>query len=201
MNEQIFYKRIIYLASQNKHKQQELSDMLGSSWDVRLADELGEISWEETGKTFVENSKIKADALRKFTNECILADDSGLEVEILDNAPGIYSSRYSGADASDSQNNQHLIAELKKIKAFPAKARFVCCIYFVDEEGNESSFEGYCNGQIVEDAKGSYGFGYDPHFEIPELNKTMAELLPEEKNKISHRKNALAFWHAKFANL
>ncbi len=184
-------KRIVYLATQNQHKLEELAAMLGDSWSVRPAFELGDISWDETGTTFEANAKIKALAVKEHTGACVLADDSGLEVEALDGKPGIYSSRFAGTESSDADNNTKLISDLKAIESLPSAARFVCCLYLIDEKGAESSFEGFCEGMIIENPRGEHGFGYDPHFMIPSLNKSLAELSADEKNEISHRRMAI----------
>jgi XTP/dITP diphosphohydrolase len=194
MNNKNKSKRIIYLASQNKHKLEELSAMLGDGWQAHLASELGDLSWDETGNTFEANAKIKADVVRGHTNACVLADDSGLSVEALDGRPGIHSSRYAGEDGNDSANNVKLINDLKAMNALPAKAHFVCCLFIIDEEGNEYTYTGTCDGQIIKTPQGKNGFGYDPHFLIPDSGKTLAELPSNEKNKISHRKNAIKKW-------
>ena len=184
--------RLLYLASNNKHKQEELSQMLGDSFEVKIASDLGNLDWIEDGETFIDNARIKATELRKHTDAAVLADDSGLSVEVLNGKPGVHSSRFAGDDATDTQNNQKLIEELSQRDAFPASAKFHCVLVFVNEQGEEHVFEGSCAGQIVEKAKGAHGFGYDPHFYLPQLEKTMAELPADQKNSLSHRKDAVA---------
>lgn len=186
-------KEILYLASKNQHKLEELRAILGSSFDVRLCSELDpHIAWEETGSTFSENALIKARVVRSRTSCAVLADDSGLEVEALDGAPGIYSSRFGGVDGDDKRNNQKLLEELEKVDAAaPLSARFVCCLAYVSQEGQERIFEGYCHGEITKEARGQEGFGYDPHFVVQGTDRTLAEHGSEEKNAISHRKKAL----------
>lgn len=146
---------------------------------------------EETGKTFLENARIKAKSLRTIkTTSWVMADDSGLEVKGLDGAPGIYSARYAGPHASDVENISKLMMSLKNVK--DRAAQFVCCLYVIDPKGQEYSFEGVLKGRIAEKVSGTSGFGYDPVF-IPEgETRTFAEMNSTEKNKHSHRSIALA---------
>ena len=183
-------KEVLYLASKNKHKLEELTAMIGSDFEVRLCTELDpEISWEETGDTFAANAKIKADAVRRLTDCAVLADDSGLEVASLGGAPGVYSSRYAGTDGDDAANNRKLLKELDGVNQ--REARFVCCLAYVAKDGDTKVFEGYCGGRIIEEARGQHGFGYDPLFAVGGGDRTLAEYSAQEKNTISHRKRAL----------
>jgi XTP/dITP diphosphohydrolase len=177
--------------------------LLGEAWDVRSARDLEretgvKIDWNESGQTFEENSRIKAMALRQHTRSAVLADDSGLAVDALNGAPGIYSSRYGGlADNAsraeiDKCNMLKLLDILKDTPDSDRTARFVCCLVFIDENGIEKVFRGACEGTITRIPKGAYGFGYDPVFFLPTKGKTMAELSEIEKNKISHRSDAVA---------
>jgi XTP/dITP diphosphohydrolase len=181
----------IVLATKNAHKVQELNDMLMPlGIRVLATTELNkDISWVEDGKTFEENSLIKAKAIREFWSGAILADDSGLCVDALDGAPGIYSSRFAGEDASDEDNNKKLLTVLENEKN--RTANFVCCLCFLDEKNNIEYFNGRLEGMIAEDYAGKGGFGYDPIFVVKEGNKHLALYSAEEKNKISHRSNAL----------
>ncbi|SMF54794.1 RdgB/HAM1 family non-canonical purine NTP pyrophosphatase [Pseudobacteriovorax antillogorgiicola] len=185
-------KRVIYLATQNPKKIIELQAVLGSMWDVRsLASLDQEISWQETGTTFETNAQIKAEAVKPYTDACILADDSGLEVDALDGAPGVYSSRYSGLEGNDAANNTKLLTELQGIPEPQRSARFVCCLCFLDETRQVHFFRGTFEGRIGESPKGEFGFGYDPLFFPDNDARSLAEYSPEEKNKKSHRAQAL----------
>lgn len=148
---------------------------------------------EETGKTFFENAFLKAKYYSEKTGLLCLADDSGLEVEALGGAPGIYSSVYAGDKASDEENNRKLLEELKEIPMEKRKARFVCVMVLYHPSGKFLATEGIWDGFIAFETRGTLGFGYDPLFLVPEYNyqKTAAELPTEEKNKISHRGKAL----------
>ena len=196
-------RRQLYLATQNEHKVAEFQSMLGQSWDVKSARDLEretgqDINWEETGQTFEENSRIKALALRRHTRAAVLADDSGLVVDALGGAPGIYSSRYSGLPEGtprtqqDRSNTLKLLENLKNTPDAKRTARFVCCLVFIAEDGAEKVFTGTCEGLITRAPTGAHGFGYDPVFFVPGQGKTMAELDDAEKNRISHRSNAVA---------
>ena len=144
----------------------------------------------EDGKTFLENARIKAKYFQSQTNLACIADDSGLEVDELEGMPGIYSARYSGYHADDETNNKKLIEELEKINVNESKADYRCALVFIDIDGKIFETEGICYGTIKKFPRGQNGFGYDPYFYV-ENNKTMAELTLEEKDKISHRGEAL----------
>ena len=120
-----------------------------------------------------------------------MADDSGLEVEYLNKGPGVFSARYAGEHGNDDKNNEKLLEKLKDVKENDRNAEFICSIALVDWTGKELFIEGRCKGIIAEKKQGNDGFGYDPLFYIPRLNKTFAQLTPEEKNRISHRGIAL----------
>ncbi|MCX6131180.1 MAG: RdgB/HAM1 family non-canonical purine NTP pyrophosphatase [Proteobacteria bacterium] len=182
----------LYLASRNAHKIEEIQSILGTKWHILPAQELDpQLNWEETGTSFRANALIKAQALRKLTKFAVLADDSGLEVDALGGKPGVYSSRYAGEDASDSENLQKLIGEMRGIPAAQRQARFVCVLCYLDEHGEAHYFEGRCEGRLSEQPKGTQGFGYDPIFVPQNLQKSFAELNAAEKNQISHRQEAL----------
>ena len=131
--------------------------------------------------------------LRKIDkkNIFILADDSGLECEDLEGAPGVYSARFAGENATDAQNNQKLIEKLRVITHLTRAARYVCALVVITPDGKQHEIEETCEGLITFEPKGKNGFGYDPYFYLPEYNQTMAELDPQEKNKVSHRGKAL----------
>lgn len=143
----------------------------------------------EDGETFKDNSLLKAKYYQKCTGMACLADDSGLEVEALAGAPGVYSARYSGEAATDESNNAKLQDELKKRGLTSSKAGYQCALTFVDVDGSILQTQGYCCGEIRNKAKGNGGFGYDPYFYVGE--SSMAELTMEEKNRLSHRGEAL----------
>ena len=168
----------VILASQNQHKLVELSAILSQlGFEIALESEYGlHVDVDETGTTFEENSLLKAEAVMKTSGMPVLADDSGLMVDALDGAPGVYSARY-GHKSSDAERIAYLLENLKDVPAERRSAKFVA--------------RGECPGQILFAPKGTGGFGYDPVFYLPELEKTYAELASEEKNAISHRARAL----------
>lgn len=145
----------------------------------------------EDGKTFEENALIKAKAIHELTGELVLADDSGLEVDYMDKAPGVYSARFLGEDTSYDVKNQYIIDQLKEAKGKERSARFVCVIAAVFPDGRTQTCRGTIEGEIGYAPAGENGFGYDPIFYVPEYGCSTAELTPEVKNKISHRGKAL----------
>lgn len=145
----------------------------------------------EDGKTFEENALIKAKAIHELTGELVLADDSGLEVDYMDKAPGVYSARFLGKDTSYDVKNQYIIDQLKEAKGKERSARFVCVIAAVFPDGRTQTCRGTIEGEIGYAPAGENGFGYDPIFYVPEYGCSTAELTPEVKNKISHRGKAL----------
>jgi len=178
----------IVLATHNRDKREELQEAL-SEFTVKILSLndfpfIGEI--EEVGQTLLENSMIKAKTVHNLTQLPVIADDTGLEVEALNGAPGIYSARYAGEDVTYEDNVNKLLAEMENIPLENRKAQFRTVISFVDKD-RELWTEGTIKGIIGETAKGKNGFGYDPVFFVPELEKTFSELSIGEKNKISHR--------------
>ncbi len=143
---------------------------------------------DETGATFAENAILKAVAYARYTDELTLADDSGLEVDALDGAPGVYSSRFAPTDA---ERNQRVLDLMKDIPDDRRSARFRCVIAIAEPEGRVQTCRGAVEGAIARECRGEHGFGYDPIFYLPDLGKHMAELEPDEKNAISHRGKAL----------
>lgn len=184
----------IVLATGNPGKVKEIQylfDNLGLQ--VIAQTDLGVNSVEETGFTFVENAIIKARHAAKVTGLPALADDSGLSVISLQGAPGIYSARYAGIDASDEANNLKLIQTLNDEGITNRQAAFHCALVFLTHEYDPTPIicHGIWHGEIIDTPKGEHGFGYDPHFFVPDLNKTAAELTREEKHLYSHRGKAL----------
>ncbi|HAA88990.1 MAG TPA: non-canonical purine NTP pyrophosphatase [Peptococcaceae bacterium] len=145
----------------------------------------------ESGLTFRENALLKARTVTSYTGLTALADDSGLEVDYLGGAPGVYSARYAGPECDDAANNQKLLAELAGVPLEKRTARFRCVIAITTPRGEEFFCEGVCEGKIGYTPRGESGFGYDPLFIVPALGKTFAELGPEVKNRISHRAQAM----------
>lgn len=146
---------------------------------------------EETGTTFEENATLKAETISKALNKMVIGDDSGLMVDALEGRPGIYSARYAGEPKNDQNNTNKLLTELAGVPEEKRTARFYCALA-VGIPGRETfTVSGTVDGRILEEQRGSNGFGYDPVFYVPEKGKAMAELSSDEKNKISHRANAL----------
>lgn len=182
----------VVLASHNKKKMVEMKTIL-SAMGVEVlsqADVGVDLEPEETGTTFAENAAIKAQAVMEATGLPAIADDSGLMVDALNGEPGVYSARYGGPGLDDTGRWQLLLKNMEGIENRACKFGSVICCCFPD--GQQLSARGECPGILAHGPTGDGGFGYDPIFYIPELGKTMAQLTPEEKNKISHRAKALA---------
>ena len=180
------------IASNNRKKRDEMQQILSAlEIEVVTPQELGiQVEVEENGTTYEENAFLKAQAFLQASHLSTVADDSGMEVEALDGRPGLYSARYGGEGLSDRERTALLLEEMKDIKN--RKARFISCIVCMFPDGDESlSVTGICEGEILYEFRGDHGFGYDPVFLVPEKNKTLAEMMPEEKNQISHRARAL----------
>ncbi|MBT0317158.1 RdgB/HAM1 family non-canonical purine NTP pyrophosphatase [Morganella morganii] len=187
--------RKIVLATGNAGKVREMASLLADAgMDVVAQTELGVGSVEETGLTFVENAIIKARHAAKVTGLPAIADDSGISVDYLGGAPGIYSARYAGTDGNDGANIVKLLAALDGVPAAQRQAHFNCVLVYMRHDNDPTPIicHGRWAGVIVEQAQGEGGFGYDPVFWLPELNKTAAQLRPEEKQAMSHRGKALA---------
>jgi XTP/dITP diphosphohydrolase len=182
--------RRLVVATKNAGKAREVAQVLADLpyKIVSLADYPNVPDVEESGATFVENAIIKAKAYSEFTGEITIADDSGLEVDALDCAPGVFSSRFA---PTDDERNAKLLDLMKDIPDDKRTARFRCAIAIAWPNGNIKTCEGKVEGVIARVRKGSNGFGYDPIFYLPNLGKHMAELTSDEKNAISHRGNAL----------
>ena len=186
----------IVLATANTHKviefQRILNELVSDLELVPASDFLGVPEVAETGATFAENALIKARAINDFTKLPALADDSGLVVDALNGAPGIFSARYAGLTATDAENVEKLLIEIKDISPDLLFARFECAIALVDSQQNlELVVEGQMPGLVIKEVRGENGFGYDPVFVPQGLAKTSAELSDQEKDQISHRGIAL----------
>ena len=182
--------RRLAFASGNRHKVAEIAAMLAPrGWEVVPLT----LTVDEDAPTFAGNAEKKARAAQAQSGLPSLADDSGLEVDALDGAPGVRSARWAGAHGDDAANNAKLLAELDGVPAARRTARFRCALVFLDGDGARVVAEGACEGRIGESARGDGGFGYDPLFLVDgdAAGRTMAELSPDEKNRISHRARAL----------
>ena len=185
-------KKIIF-ATTNKNKVREVNMMM-EGFDVELIPmtEMGiDVEVEETGTTFEENAIIKAKAICDLTGEIALADDSGLEVDYLDGAPGVYSSRFLGEDTPYEIKNDYIIEKLKDAKGDERSARFACAMAMVFPDGDVETCYGTIEGLIGYEQRGTNGFGYDPIVYVPEYEMTTGEMDPRLKNSISHRGKAL----------
>lgn len=187
----LFRKPKLVLASQNAGKLRELRALFGAEYDVSFMGELGvDMEIEETGTTFEENARIKAETLCARTGCAALADDSGLEVDCLGGAPGVYSARYAGKHGDDAANNALLVANVRDFPA-PRTARFVSAVALARPGRETLIARGSCEGEVLLEERGEGGFGYDPLFYSHDLHKTFAEASADEKNAVSHRARAL----------
>lgn len=185
-------KRIIF-ATGNAGKMKEIKEILKDiPYEVVSMKEAGVTAdIVENGTTFEENALIKARTIAELTGELAMADDSGLEVDYLDKAPGIYSARFLGEDTSYEIKNQYLIEQLNGVEGKDRSARFVCAIACVWPDGTSKVCRATIEGELAKKPAGENGFGYDPIFYVPQFGKTTAELSLDEKNEISHRAKAL----------
>jgi XTP/dITP diphosphohydrolase len=185
----------LLLATRNQHKTRELRQLLGETFDVIDLGAFPEIEMpNESGLTFAENATLKAVEISKAKDSLVIADDSGLEVDALGGAPGIYSARYAGNNASDAENVEKLLRELRARNVAPEKrsARFWCVIALARNGKLLGTFEGAIEGNVVDPSRGTGGFGYDPVFQPIGFAQTFAEMPSDLKNKISHRAQAIA---------
>ena len=180
----------LLIATNNRGKLREYRDILGDlPLDLVTPADVGlELEIAETGATYYENARMKAEAFAQASGLLTLADDSGLEVDALDGAPGVHSHRY--AQGSDGERYRVLLEQLQGVPPEKRTARFRCVIVLFGPAGVIHTCEGICPGVIVDRPRGEGGFGYDPVFYLPEIGKTMAELSPQEKNCLSHRGRA-----------
>jgi XTP/dITP diphosphohydrolase len=185
----------VVLATGNRGKLRELQAMLAAKGlEIVPQTELNVPEAEETGASFAENALLKARNAARHTGLAAIADDSGLEVDALGGAPGIYSARYAGPEATDADNLQKLLKELDGVPPEKRRARFRCVIAYLRGPRDPAPLicEGVWEGSILETPRGTHGFGYDPVFLVPGKDRSSAELPPEEKNRLSHRGQALA---------
>lgn len=186
------HKKVV-LATRNQGKVKEFNRLFADlGWEgISLAEFEGVPEVVEDGETFEANALKKAMTISTYLNLPALGDDSGLEVDALDGRPGVYSARYAGEDATDEQNWRKLLTEIESVPMEQRTARFRCTLAFVVPGEEPILSSGACEGLIAREPKGTNGFGYDPVFYIPEMDKRMAELLPDEKNQMSHRARAM----------
>ena len=187
--------RTIVLASRNKKKTREVSEILAAvGFSVIPVTDFPDIpEVDEDGQTFAENAAKKATQVARQLNQWVIGEDSGLIVDALNGAPGIYSARYSGADATDERNNARLIAELATISDDKRGAGYICSVALSNPQGKiRIACEGTCSGRILREANGEGGFGYDPYFLIPEYHLTFGQLSSVVKHRLSHRARAFA---------
>jgi len=186
----------IIFASGNTHKIKEVAKILsecagGEIFEILSLKDIGfEGDIVEDGVTFEENALIKARTVAKLGYPCF-ADDSGLMVDALNGAPGIYSARYTGVHGSDEDNNELLLKNLENVPDEKRTARYACAIAYASPSGEEFTVTDYCEGIILRSYRGTGGFGYDPLFYVKEYDKTLAEVTPEQKHAISHRAKAI----------
>ena len=183
----------LIIATNNEGKVREFQNIFSEKgYTVKSLKDFPEIDdVEETGTTFEENALLKAQTVAKALQVVVIADDSGLEVDALNGEPGVYSARYAGTDKNDEANIDKVLEKLQDIPEEKRTARFVCVLAVAMPDGESFTVRGTCEGFIASERKGENGFGYDPIFYIKEIDKTMAQLSKEEKNKISHRARAI----------
>ena len=182
----------LLVATGNQGKLKEIREILSNVTVLGLSDVGIDCDVEETGSTFAENAYIKAHEISRLSGLPVLADDSGLEVDVLGGRPGVYSARFAGENATDDDNVKKLLSELSAFPKETRTARFACAMCLIFPDGRKiDSFGVSCPGIILDHKCGENGFGYDPVFYAPEFGKTFSEMTMEEKNKVSHRKAAL----------
>lgn len=184
--------RQILIATKNIGKINEFKHLM-KRYEVEVVSLLDinyEPEIEETGLTFEANALIKAREIATQYKVMTIADDSGLEIDALEGRPGVFSARYAGGARSDDANMDKVLSEMTEVSESERQARFVCVLAVVDEKGKAFTVRGECEGMILNEKRGTSGFGYDPIFYVPKLSKTMAELSKDEKSAISHRGNA-----------
>ena len=179
------------IATNNKDKVKEIKTILAGH-NVMSQSEAGiHVEAEENGTTFAENALIKARSIKKLADCAIIADDSGIMVDALGGAPGIYSTRYAGEGCTPADCNAKLLRELEGVPYEQRTARYVCCMALILPDGSEHTFEGTCEGYIIDEERGTNGFGYDPMFYVPSIDMTFGQADSRVKHKMSHRYFAL----------
>lgn len=184
---------MLVIATRNPGKLRELQRILDDlPFEQRSLRDYPKVpSLPEDGSTYVENALSKALTVARLTGEIALADDSGIEVDYLDGGPGVHSARFLGDDAGDEERNREIISRMKSVPAESRTARYRAVVAVALPDGTAHTFEGICEGMVMLEPRGEAGFGYDPIFYVPDLDRTMAELSAEEKDRISHRGAAL----------
>lgn len=186
----------IYVVTGNPDKVREFQQIIGNDWKLKPAlKDFPGLDWDEAGDTFYDNALIKIHALEKLIDAPMISDDSGLCVDALAGAPGVYSARFSET-GSNADNNAKLLDELRGVAQCDRSAHYQVCIVFRDSQGDIHRFEAKCPGEILETPRGEGGFGYDPLFLPKGYERSMAELSAAEKHQISHRGQALKAWKA-----
>ena len=181
----------LVIATTNEGKVAEFREMLALNVEIISAKEMGVTSFpEETGSSYEENALIKANYVALQTQSLALGDDSGLEVDALEGAPGLYSARFGG-DLSPSERITYLLEKLRGVPQGERGARFVCSLVLSSPKGDTHAFEGVCEGKILQEPRGESGFGYDPVFYSHDLKKSFSEATREEKRRVSHRGRAV----------
>ncbi|MGE7624164.1 XTP/dITP diphosphatase [Viridibacillus sp. NPDC096237] len=182
----------VVIATKNKGKAKDFEAIFGPLGFevVTLFDVAPDLDIEETGTTFEENAILKAETVANMLGKIVIADDSGLKIDALNGEPGVYSARYAG-DHDDEANMQKALKNLEGVKGEDRTARFCCALAIAGPNQETTTVFGTCEGLILTEKRGTNGFGYDPIFFVPQLNKAMAELTPAEKGAISHRGNAI----------
>lgn len=193
MKKEIGQSETFIVATKNKGKIVEIKELLaGLPLRVISMEEAGiDLEIEENGNTFEENALIKAREVMRVTGSYVMADDSGLEVEFLDGAPGIYSARFGGEGIGDAGRNAKLLELMQDVPEEKRRCRFVCAVAVIQPNGSFFTVRGTCEGRLGTEPRGAHGFGYDPLFYMPEYGKTIAEMDMQEKNAVSHRGKAL----------
>lgn len=183
----------VLIATNNKGKAKDFEALFGPlGIEVHTLQDLEEdIDVEETGTTFQENARLKAETVASMLNMTVIADDSGLAIDALDGAPGVYSARYAGNDSTDDENIDKALEALRGVPEDDRTARFICTLAVARPNEETLFFEGTCEGMITTTPIGENGFGYDPIFYLPSKERTMAQLTPAEKSEVSHRGDAL----------
>ncbi len=179
------------IATNNKDKVKEIKTILKGHNVISQSEAGINVEAIEDGTTFAENALIKARSIKQFSKCAIIADDSGIMVDYLGGAPGIYSARYAGEGCTPRDCNAKMLRELEGVPFEKRTAQYVCCMALVLPDGSEHTFEGICKGYIIDEERGNNGFGYDPMFYVPQIDMTFGQAPGEVKHKMSHRYFAL----------